>query len=124
MNFMTLFVLVIALEWVPLKMLDIFARTVGKNASGRVFDIVGFALLFTMLSNIPTIAYCVLPVILIAIILLDRLIWRSLARAIYPLCEYGLAKNKKALVAIGSVAILAAFDPHALNIDKLLKYLG
>ena len=65
-----------------------------------------------MLLNLSTVLYCIVPFLFLLMILLHRVSWPLLSRLLYPIASRRLVTNKKALIAIGSLAVAFAFIGH------------
>jgi hypothetical protein len=87
----------------------------------QTVDNVGVAM---ALFNMSTILYCCVPLIMALVVILHRMIWPAVAKGVYPLCQFKIVTNRKALIAVGSVCVIAAIHPSALNLEKLLTYVG
>jgi len=77
--------------------------------------------LYSIFLNIMTAVYCLLPVFALLFILLHRLAWPLLSRLLYPLSRFTLFTNRKALLAIGGLALTVAFNLEDVGLRKVLE---
>jgi hypothetical protein len=77
---------------------------------------------FSAVLDVSTIAYFLIPLILIGLLVLHRLFWPSLSRLIYPLCRFTFVKNRPLLGAAASLGFGVAFNV-GVTLRELLKLL-
>jgi hypothetical protein len=114
--------LIVLFEYVPWIALFVFLfdRSLGTEETRSMLAMVAGV---TAYLNISTSLYCLIPALLLVVVLVHRAIWPLMAKAIYPLCRFKIVSNRKALIAIGSVSMITAIHPSALNPEKILDYL-
>jgi hypothetical protein len=84
------------------------------------FTMGGMTFLVSVL-NLSTTLYCFIPMISLAVVLVHRVTWPILSRAIYPFCRHRFLVNRKVLLAVGSICFTFAFDIEQVGARGLLK---
>jgi len=71
--------------------------------------------------NVSTVAYCLVPIVLLLFVLCHRAMWPVLNRLLFPVARFELIRNRKALAAIGSLCILAGLGLKPATLEAVLK---
>jgi hypothetical protein len=86
---------------------------------GLRIEVLGIELFFF---NFTTALLCLIPAIILALLLLHKLLWPFLSRMLSPFSRYKIITNKKALLAIGTVAMTIAFNLEHVGWKFLLDH--
>jgi len=111
----------LSLVAIMLKMAGLIGLAFGVLSFPFIFFAIIPPLNLAVLLNVATALYCVIPLIMLAIVLLHKLLWPILNRLIYPLCRYKAISNKKAIVTISSLCALYAFGIEHIGLKEVLK---
>lgn len=81
---------------------------------------ISFFLTWLIVLNLTTVVYCLIPAVILVGLLVHKLIWPVLGKAVYPLARFKLLTNRPAMAGIGGLAFTFAITGQ-LAIDELLK---
>jgi hypothetical protein len=76
---------------------------------------------FLVFLNISTTFMCLVPLLSLIVILLHRVVWPTLARALYPFSRNRIVTNRKVWVSVGSLCVVYTLHPAQVGIQDILK---
>jgi hypothetical protein len=82
---------------------------------------ISFFLTWLIVLNLTTVLYCLIPAVILIALLVHKLIWPVLGKAIYPLARFKILTNRKAMVGVGVIAFTFAFVGH-VAVENLVKH--
>ena len=74
--------------------------------------------------NIPTFVLCISPILILIVAGLSRVFWPIVSKALYPLSRFAIVKNRKFLIATGSLFLTYAAVGEHISFDKLVGLFG
>jgi hypothetical protein len=108
----TFFAIAVGIILFPIIVALIFSRMTVNYWFTKLYSLPTMALLVSL--NVVTMVYCLIPVVLLAVVLLNKVLWPLASRMLYPLSRYKIVTNRKVLIAIGSLLLILAIHPAAL----------